>query len=128
MLLKEAFAQQVLCDQQAVFAAGTEVGQWREVLLERLASTLNGFGIERRADQRTLAGHCAFRNGRHAAEGDAGIVDQAVFELQVEGRTDGRDVIVETLGDLVGAEHPVRLARGTMIFSMNSPCSRAVTL
>src|SRR5690606_28079556 len=105
VLFQEALAQQVLCDQQAVFAAGAEVGQRREVLGQGLAGAFGRLQGEGRANQRDLTGHRTLRNRRHAAEGDAGIGDHAVLDTQVEGRAYRGNVIVQTFGHLVGAEY-----------------------
>ena len=72
------------------------------------------------AEQHGFAVGGAFRDRGHAAEGHAGVADHAVFHAQVEGGADGRNVVVQTFGDLVGAERCSAVARGTMIFSMNS--------
>src|SRR5690606_1469384 len=108
VLLQEALAQQVLCNQQAVFAAGAEVGQWREVIGQGLAGAFGCFQREGLAHQGGLAGGRPLGDGRHAAKGDARLLDGAVGNTQVEGCTHSGDIVVQSLGHLVGAEHLIR--------------------
>src|SRR5690606_11084000 len=108
VLFQEALAQQVLCDQQAVFAAAAEVGQRREVLGQGLAGAFGRLQGVGRANERYLTGHRRLRHARDAAAGDAGIGEHAVLDTEVEGGAYRGNVVVQTFGHLVGAEYLLR--------------------
>ena len=38
---------------------------------------------------------CPFRNPRHAAKGNARALNHAIFDMQIERPTNGRDVLVK---------------------------------
>src|SRR5690349_5956359 len=60
--------------------------------------------VERETDQRLLRLDGALRDTRHAAEGNAGISDVPPVEREPESAERCRDVLVETLRDLIGAK------------------------
>src|SRR5882724_3120905 len=105
----EELQQQVLGDAAAIFLARAHVGNRREVLAQRTLSFGDGGARPRLALERGLAGRGTLWRWRHAAEGNADIVDDAVGELDVEGAQRGRDVLVEALRDLVAVELPAGL-------------------
>ncbi len=62
------------------------------------------------AGERSLDRGGALRDAGHAAEGDAGLGDITVLHRDVETAADGRNILIEALGQLVALQ-PVRLAR-----------------
>ncbi len=54
--------------------------------------------------QRRFAGGGALGNRRHAAEGDPGAGDPAIFQVEADGGADRGNIVVDALGDLVGLE------------------------
>ena len=104
MLLDEKFAQQVLRAQQAVFLAGAKVGQRGEIFSQCCAGTLQGRRAPGGAEQGIFAGLGPLGGGRHAAIGHPCFQHQPFVDMQVEGCAHGTDVVIQALGDFIGAK------------------------
>src|SRR5690242_16789245 len=102
-LVKE-LQQQVLGDQAAIGLARPHVRDGCVILAQRHLALDDGLPRPGLAGKRHLAMPRALGRWRHAPEADADVADLAVFQFQVEGTEGGRDVLVETLGDLVAME------------------------
>src|ERR1700679_1883088 len=83
--------------------AGAHIGEWAEVLADRVTRKPPGRGfIEAHAYERALSFRGALRGRRHAAAGDACANNVSSIEIEACRQHDGGNVLVETLGHLEG--------------------------
>src|ERR1700677_3783663 len=106
----ERLFQKIGGDCHAIGRGGAHIGEWGEVLANRLArkAPARGF-IEARAYERALSFRGALRGRRHTAAGNARSHDAPPLEVDTCSEHDGRNVLVEAFGHL---ESAVVLTRG----------------
>nr|GEU28080.1 hypothetical protein [Tanacetum cinerariifolium] len=103
-------AQQVLRRLHPIAAGRAHVGQRREVLRNHVHRHPQVGFVPAQARERTFRARRAPWRGGHAAVGDAGVHDMVAVERERERRAHGRNILVEALGQFIGAELDV-LAR-----------------
>src|SRR6516165_5757239 len=96
-------------DAAAIAGAGAQIGERREVFANPIGYSLPAVRVgKRQAAQFLFDGFCALGNAGHAAERDPRIADAATIYTQTQSREHRGNILVETLGDLVGAEMRAR--------------------